>query len=400
VLPFVANFSIECEPERMGTRQLRILPYTGKRAYQYYIDGLKVNGKRQRLFFNDEKSAKAKLKELTKKTRKEGEDALALSHDFRVLAAKCSERLKPFGKTLWDATEFYVEHLERTKDSVFVSVAAADYQESKKRGKLSATHLDDIRLRLGRFVAAFGNRPIKGVAAGEIECWLHELALSPQSINNYRAIVRAFFSYAFKRELVEKNPVASVDKVKLVDKAPEIFTPKQLADLLAAADPPLLPALALQAFAGLRTAEVLRLEWSEVDLVRGFVTVAAHKSKTARRRLIPIAQNLPEWLRPYVQMSGPVYSTKTRNYHADIEALRKSIGLPAWPNNGLRHSFASYHLAKHQNAPQLALEMGHSAPRMIFDNYREVVTPDEAERYWTISPNIIADNVVRLSKAI
>jgi hypothetical protein len=42
----------------MGTRQLRILPYTGKRAYQYYIDGLKVNGKRQRLFFKDDKSAK------------------------------------------------------------------------------------------------------------------------------------------------------------------------------------------------------------------------------------------------------------------------------------------------------------------------------------------------------
>ena len=30
-----------------------IPPYTGKRAYQYSIDGLKVNGKRQRLFFKD-----------------------------------------------------------------------------------------------------------------------------------------------------------------------------------------------------------------------------------------------------------------------------------------------------------------------------------------------------------
>jgi hypothetical protein len=51
-LPLVASFWIR-EPERMGTRQLRILPYTGKRAYQYYIDGLKVNAKRQRLFFKD-----------------------------------------------------------------------------------------------------------------------------------------------------------------------------------------------------------------------------------------------------------------------------------------------------------------------------------------------------------
>jgi integrase len=99
-------------------------------------------------------------------------------------------------------------------------------------------------------------------------------------------------------------------------------------------------ALALQAFAGLRTAEVLRLEWSDVDLVRGIVTVAAHKSKTARRRLISIARNLAEWLRPYAQMSGLVCSTKTRNYHAEIEALRTSIDLATWPNNGLRHSFA------------------------------------------------------------
>ena len=311
-----------------------------------------------------------------------------------MLAARCSERLKTFGKTIWDATEFYIEHLVRTKDSVFVSVAAADYQESKKRARLSAKHLYDIRHRLGRFVTAFGHRPIKGVVAGEIEVWLHELALSPQSINNYRAIVRAFFEYALKRELVEKNPVTSVDKVKLVDKAPEIFTPKQLADLLAAADPSLLPALAIQAFAGLRTAEVLRLEWSDVDLGRGFVTVSAHKSKTARRRLIPIAQNLAEWLRPYAQMSGPVYSTRTRNYHADLDALRISISLPTWPHNGLRHSFASYHLAFHQDAAALMLQMGHTTTREIFEAYRELVRPDEAQEYWNIRPKLTPATVI------
>jgi hypothetical protein len=47
----------------MGTRTLRIIPYTGERAYQYYIDGLKVNGKRQRLFFKDWSSADKKLSE-------------------------------------------------------------------------------------------------------------------------------------------------------------------------------------------------------------------------------------------------------------------------------------------------------------------------------------------------
>jgi integrase len=98
---------------------------------------------------------------------------------------------------------------------------------------------------------------------------------------------------------------------------------------------------------------------------RGFITVAAHKSKTARRRLIPIAHNLSEWLRPYAQMSGQVYSARTRTYHADIDALRTFISLPTWPNNGLRHSFASYHLAFHQDAAALMLQMGHTTTREI-----------------------------------
>jgi hypothetical protein len=34
----------------MSDRHLRIVPYDGNRAYKYYWDGYKVNGKRKRLF--------------------------------------------------------------------------------------------------------------------------------------------------------------------------------------------------------------------------------------------------------------------------------------------------------------------------------------------------------------
>jgi integrase len=88
--------------------------------------------------------------------------------------------------------------------------------------------------------------------------------LSPQTVNNYRAVIAAFFGYAVRRELVEKNPVMAIEKTKVIDTAPEIFTPEQLAQLLNAAPAELLPALAIQAFAGLRTAELLRLEWRDI----------------------------------------------------------------------------------------------------------------------------------------
>jgi len=379
----------------VARRTLRILPYKGNRDYHYYLDGLKVNGKRKRLFFTTEGEAKEELRKWDKRVRKEGEDALAISQELRILAAKCAKRLEPFEKSIWDATEFYIEHLERMRGSVPVTVLFTDYLGIKQRANLTEKHLADIKQRLGRFVADFSDRAIKSLTIPEIEDWLHGLELSPQTINNFRAIIGAFFEYAVRRELVEKNPVTAIDKIKVVDAAPEIFTPEQLARLLNAAPAELLPAIAIQAFSGLRTAELLRLVWGEVDQTRGFITVSAKKAKTAKRRLIPIAPNLAEWLRPYASMTGPLWEKGFRAYHVAIRNLAAETGLARWPNNGLRHSFASYHLAKHQSAPQLALEMGHSTPRMVFDNYREVVAPEEAEKYWIIRPNAIADNDLR-----
>ena len=68
-----------------------------------------------------------------------------------------------------------------------------------------------------------------------------------------------------------------------------------------------------------------------------------------------------------------------------VEA-RVAAGIGDWPDNALRHSFASYHLAHFRDAKALALEMGHTNEDMIFTNYRQLVKPKEAEQYWNIEP--------------
>ena len=130
----------------------------------------------------------------------------------------------------------------------------------------------------------------------------------------------------------------------------------------------------------------MRLDRSEVDQVRGYITVSAQKAKTARRRLIPIAHNLARWLRPYAGMSGLVWAKGGRVYHKAINRLRSDIGMAHWPQNALRHSFASYHLAKHCDASELMLYMGHTSTKLIFEAYRELVHPQGAEVYWNIAP--------------
>jgi hypothetical protein len=97
----------------------------------------------ERVFFlkKSEAEAKEQLRKWDKRVRKEGEDALAISQELRILAAKCAKSLERFGKSIWDATEFYVEHLERMRGSVPVSVLFTDYLETKQRAKLSEKRL-------------------------------------------------------------------------------------------------------------------------------------------------------------------------------------------------------------------------------------------------------------------
>jgi len=60
-----------------------------------------------------------------------------------------------------------------------------------------------------------------------------------------------------------------------------------------------------------------------------------------------------------------------------------------WKHNALRHSFASYRLAQIQNANQVALETGHTV-KVLFTNYRELVTPEEAKSWFGIAPKVAA----------
>jgi integrase len=147
----------------------------------------------------------------------------------------------------------------------------------------------------------------------------------------------------------------------------------------------MVPIVAIGGFAGLRSKELERLDWAEVQLARGFVELKRSKTKTGQRRLVPILPNLARWLTPYAQESGRVWMYSNSQLSHAKGQLAQKAGVK-WKHNALRHSFASYRLAQTQNANQVALETGHSV-KVLFTNYRELVTPDDAKRWFEIAPN-------------
>ena len=90
--------------------------------------------------------------------------------------------------------------------------------------------------------------------------------------------------------------------------------------------------------------------------------------------------------------TGPI--APYANMSKQILWLAEDAGL-TWKHNGLRHSFASYRLAAIHDAPRVAAELGHTSPQMLYSTYRELVLPEEAERYWKIAPQSRrAENIV------
>jgi integrase len=139
------------------------------------------------------------------------------------------------------------------------------------------------------------------------------------------------------------------------------------------------------------------LDWNEVDLARGHIEVKAAKANSARRRIIQIQPNLVAWLRPYAAMKGSVVPEGARG---KLDRVRKAAGLTRWPQNGLRHSFASYRLAAIHDAPRVAAELGHTTPQLLYSTYRELVLPEEAEGYWKVIPESKAENVLSFSSRV
>jgi integrase len=192
---------------------------------------------------------------------------MVISDATRIQAIEAERRLAPFGKTLGDAVEFYVRHLEALERSIPVSALVAEYMANQKRLGRSAAHQDDLRIPYARFCEEFGEVGTRALTSQEIEEWLHGLECSPVSFNNYRARLGILFGYGVRRGYLDKNPCDLIERMPVVDRPPEIFNVDELFRRLEVATPEVQPLIAIGAFAGVRTAELVRLEWKDIDLV-------------------------------------------------------------------------------------------------------------------------------------
>ncbi len=371
---------------KVGNTVVKIYQWKGKSGYEQFKVAYRADDKRKRETFGSLDKAKARANEIAVMSERGERDVLKLTNADRSSYLHALRLLEPMSIPLHVAVEEYVANALRKPTSCpnkLVADIVAELLEDKKTHGASVRYIQSLRQSLNRFAGRF-HTYIGSITARLIEQWLASLKVGPRSRNNHRMSVITLFHYARKHGYLpreEQTEADLVDKVKDRGKNIEILTPAQMTKLMAKAKDETALYLALAGFAGIRAAELLRLEWK--DFRRDTIEVAKEKSKTATRRLVPILPNLAEWLRPYRHSTGKLFGGKAdkqaRAFGKDVLKLKR------WPQNALRDSFASYRLTATADAARTALELGNS-PAKLFSNYRELADEHDAVAWFAIAP--------------
>ena len=361
-------------------------PGRKKARYGLFRVAYHANGKAQRETFGSLAKAKARANEIAVMIERGERDVLKLTNADRSSYLHSLQLLEPMSVPLHVAVEEYVANAQRKPSGCpnkLLADVVAELLEDKQTHGASIRYIQSLRQSLNRFAHCFHTN-IGSITARLIEQWLYSLKVGPRSRNNNRMSVITLFHYARKHGYLPREQQTEadlVDKVKDHGKKIEILTPAQMMKLMGSAKDETALYFALAGFAGIRAAELLRLEWK--DFRRDSIEVAKEKSKTATRRLVPITPNLAQWLQPYRQHTGKLFNGKA-------DKLARAFGkrllkLERWPQNALRDSFASYRLSATADAARVALELGNS-PAKLFSNYRELADEHDAKAWFSISP--------------
>ena len=336
---------------------------------------------------------------------------LRLSPDEARIYNRSIEAIAGIGMTLDDVCQQFAEAWKRTGGKVAEAAldfsrrdmstiieksltdAVKEYLEAREKD-VSAHYLREYDAKLNALSESFVGYAMAQMEPHRIDDYLRGLEVSSRTRKNARAVLLRFFTWAKTRRYLPhtfdfKEGVATV---KAHEGEIEIYTPDELRTLFTHASDPITPFLALGAFAGLRHAEIGRLDWAQIDFKSKHIEIKAANAKTRSRRLVPLLPVLKKWLQPYAKQSGRVCTRE--NMGDALLWLAEKAGMK-WKHNGLRHSFISYRLATTKNESACALEAGNS-PNVIFRNYRELVKPKQARQWFNILPGKVAANVVHL----
>lgn len=198
------------------------------------------------------------------------------------------------------------------------------------------------------------------------------------TVNRYIASLSSCLSYAKKLRWVNENPCFDLTKLKESKGRDRTLNAEEAGCLLVAcreSQNPYLYCITLMAITtGMRQGEILKLEWSHVDLEACIAHIK--ETKNGRPRSVPLVDEIIEEMKKLYKDRNPakplVFASKTAFGKIDIkkawQVAAKKAGLHDVHFHDLRHTYSTEASKQGASTIQLLTAMGHRTLQML-DRY-------------------------------
>jgi integrase len=149
-------------------------------------------------------------------------------------------------KTVGEALEDFLRNTRRR------------YEASTIRGYTSAIYF--------HLIPAFGDKLICKLSTKDINDWMNGLLVSAKRINNVLIPLRLVLDDAYRDGLIDINPADRIRNIPHRYPEPKPFNPEEMRLILENCDPHSLNLFQFAFWSGLRTSELIALEWDDIDL--------------------------------------------------------------------------------------------------------------------------------------
>ena len=200
---------------------------------------------------------------------------------------------------------------------------------------------------------------------------------SPSTVVRYLAALSHCFTIGVKEyQWLDDSPLRKVTKPKEPRGRVRFLSDDERARLLAeceaSANPYLFPVVVLALSTGMRQGEIMNLEWRDVDLTRGWITL--RETKNGERRGVPLAGKALGLLRQHAKVRrldtallwpGKEHPHQPMDLRQPWEKALQQAAIEDFRFHDLRHSAASYLAMNGASLTEIAGVLGHKTLNMV-----------------------------------
>lgn len=372
-------------PLRTTWPQVRIHESGG---HQYYlVDTRRAGLSIPRKTFGTQDEALLYASEIAEKFAKEGKQGLQRV-DFVMSdqVKKWTDALTPYGKDVEWAVDFALEHLKQeAKITKTIAEYLQDWQDSKTNNTLQPMRpasIQSLKTRVSFFKSQFNGNLLSAIDKEYLKNWLNKMEVTNSSKMNYKRYLVNFFNYLIDQKLIVENPIKSI-RIDTSKADTRYYSLDEIKEMVEKVPQELFGFFALCLFAGVRPTECSLLTWDNIDFEHGEVFIPKTIAKTKKERIIYATKNgldnLMVWLKTHKDSGLPLIPA---NLSKAMKNFKKSLSF-SWLQDALRHSFATWHFAKHQSYEVLRAVMG-TSDIYIDQNYKRSISQQGVDTFWDI----------------